>query len=150
MATIIKNTAKKTRNRVTKFWSSIIAFFLGLSGIGITFTGCEYGPPPGTDPVFYELVEVRGTITDQDTFQPIKGIRVRALDEYGSLLNNSDAFSDDDGEYLFTIYNSGENEVILRYEDVDGIDNGSYSNADESVTVSSGATELINDVELDD
>jgi len=81
---------------------------LGAATISLLFQAC-YGPPE-------DSVTISGTVSSKDD-NPIQGIEVRVK-------NFSSEFTNKDGN--FNIYVYGQTSYDLRFEDIDGEENGGY------------------------
>ena len=106
-----------------KAFDKIIVSRLALLGIFSSCdnkTICEYGTP-------YAEFEIKGVVTDKATSQSIQGIRVvrQIYQQYGDTL-----YTDSEGRYSikFGFYDDGRH---LKFEDIDGEENGGYFEAKE-------------------
>ena len=99
--------------RIIKFWDKIVVVLLGLLGIfNSCEKPCEYGTPLGE----YKL---NGIVTDKETANPIQNIQVVRFrnSDYGDTL-----YTDAEGKYAFHDFSFGE--FHLKFEDIDGEENG--------------------------
>jgi hypothetical protein len=109
---------------------------LGLTSVAFIFQAC-YGSPQamGLD------VLIRGVVKSKTTNSPIKGIKVSAKDMYSYEL------TDNVGGFQF--YVPQEEVYVLRFEDIDGAENGSYQRKE--IFVDSARDRLaLGDIFLDD
>ena len=107
-----------------KFFDKIVVLLLGIGGVFGGNSCTDYGMP-------YAEYEIKGTVTGNANSQPIQNIRVirqrDRLPEYGG----DTLYTDSKGKYnvKFTadIYSSNlENTFHLKFEDIDGEENGGY------------------------
>jgi putative lipoprotein (rSAM/lipoprotein system) len=118
---------KKTSETCRKILRKII-IGLGLSTGALAFQTCqEFNDEYGPGPAMGLNVLIQGTVKST-TNDPIKGIKVSANDLYQYDL------TDDAGE--FQIYVPWENFCTIRFEDIDGEENGSYKTKEISVELS--------------
>ncbi len=112
---------------------------LGILGIG-TLTSC-YGMPPNPSSSFIEGKIKSGSEAS------IPGIEVSLFDKDGLLV--SETISDKDGNYAICIFSDGK--YILKFKDIDGIENGKYKTLETSVNVENVdfSTLIIKNVVLD-
>ena len=112
---------------------------LGILGIG-TLTSC-YGMPPNQKASFIE-----GKIKSGSE-KTIPGIEVSLFDKDGLFLSKT--ISDKDGNYAICIFSLGK--YILKFKDIDGIENGKYKTLETSVNVEDVdfSTLIIKNVVLD-
>ena len=116
---------KKMKKSFFRLFDKMIVTLLGCSGVLI---GCdwinpqfEYGSP-------HADFELKGTVTDVATAQPIKNIRVvrpHFLDFESEYIPGDTIYTDEKGQYAFTFGGDlrGGN-YQLKFEDIDGEDNG--------------------------
>ena len=102
------------KKRVIKSFDKIIIVLLAILGV---FNSCrqpdEYGTP-------YADYELKGTVTDAETSNPIKNIRVIHQRYRDTIYTNAE------GKYAF-VYNGDLIEYLnLKFEDIDGEENGGY------------------------
>lgn len=109
------------RRKVLKKYNKLIAVLLSIMGIGgaISFTGCDGG---GDSPVEYgtpyATFKIYGTVTSESKVA-IPNIKVKM--QYDS------TYTDEKGEYSIKVIEFPQDQnFTVRYEDIDGIDNGSY------------------------
>ena len=95
-------------------WTKKLLGGLCLSSVAFVFQAC-YGPPQD----FGEDLWVQGKVTDKTTGLPIKGIKVSVVDRMQYLYTN------EDGDFSF--YTMRADSTVVRFEDVDSIENGSYA-----------------------
>jgi len=105
----------KTRQYLRKIFSGI-----SLTAMAFVFQAC-YGPLPD------EMYDVKftGQVLSKSTSNPIKGIKVVVDDGLCY------SFTDKDGKFNFYFSlpvrgNVNKNEVMVRFLDVDGIENGCF------------------------
>lgn len=112
---------------------------LGILGIG-TLTSC-YGMPPNPSSSFIEGKIKSGSEAS------IPGIEVSLFDKEGLLV--SETISDKDGNYAICIFSDGK--YILKFKDIDGIENGKYKTLEMPVNVENidSSTLIIKNVVLD-
>lgn len=112
---------------------------LGILGIG-TLTSC-YGMPPNPSSSFIEGKIKSGSEAS------IPGIEVSLFDKDGLLV--SETISDKDGNYAICIFSDGK--YILKFKDIDGIENGKYKTLEMPVNVENidSSTLIIKNVVLD-
>ncbi len=96
-----------------KLSSKLIAKILMLCGISLTCTAC-YGMPEA--PYRY-MTDIEGVVTDEETGEPIEGIKISSGKYDGSM-------SDADGKFAFTRYMHSPERITVTVEDVDGPENG--------------------------
>lgn len=149
MARKIKSACKKTGKRLLKLWGAILAFFLGITGMNCPLYGIAplYGVPEYGMP--YAEFNINGKVKSSSTQVTIPGIKVSALDENLNILNET-AYTGVNGDYSVTFTTPGavDMAVIMRFEDVDGIENGSYNNKDVDVTINQD--DYVDDTPVDD
>lgn len=128
MARKIKSACKKAGKKLLKLWGAILAFFPGMVGMNCPVYGVEYGMP-------YAEFNIIGKVKSSSTLVNIPGIKVSALDENLNVM--SDGYSDTSGDYsvTFTTFGAEDMDVTMRFEDVDGVENGSYNDKDIVVTI---------------
>lgn len=126
---------KKTKETVRKILRKIYTG-LGLTTVALVFQAC-YGTPQamGLD------VLIRGVVKSKTTNVPIKGIQVSAKDMYQCELTDSDG--------RFQIYVPQEAFCNIQLDDIDGVENGSYSSREILVNLSKNNIDLEN-IFLDD
>lgn len=95
-------------------WTKKLLGGLCLSSVAFVFQAC-YGPPQD----FGEDLWVQGKVTDKTTGLPIKGIKVSVVDRMQYLYTN------EEGDFAF--YTMRADSTVVRFEDVDSIENGSYA-----------------------
>ena len=95
-------------------WTKKLLGGLCLSSVAFVFQAC-YGTPQD----FGEDLFVQGKVTDKTTGLPIKGIKVSVVDRMQYLYTN------EDGDFSF--YTMRADSTVVRFEDVDSIENGSYA-----------------------
>ena len=95
-------------------WTKKLLGGLCLSSVAFVFQAC-YGTPQD----FGEDLFVQGKVTDKTTGLPIKGIKVSVVDRMQYLYTN------EEGEFAF--YTMRADRTVVRFEDVDSIENGSYA-----------------------
>ncbi len=95
-------------------WTKKLLGGLCLSSVAFVFQAC-YGPPQD----FGEDLFVQGKVTDKTTGLPIKGIKVSVVDRMQYLYTN------EEGHFFF--YTMRADSTVVRFEDVDSIENGSYA-----------------------
>ena len=109
------------KRKILKQYNKLIAVLLSIMGIGgaISFTGCdgggngavEYGTPHATFKIY-------GTVTSESKVA-IPNIKVKM--QYDS------TYTDEKGEYAIQVVEFPQDQnFTVRYEDIDGSDNGSY------------------------
>ena len=110
-----------------KYWLlSLIGGMLGMGVAGCS-VACEYGCPIGTYHVF-------GTVTDEEG-QPLAGIGVvRQYTNQPEVYKYQDT-TDREGHYDVNLYSVPGQEAEVSFSDIDGAENGLYS--DTIVTVKS-------------
>jgi hypothetical protein len=120
----MKNIKERSRKILRKIYTG-----LGLTAIAMVFQAC-YGTPQamGLD------VLIRGVVKSKTTDEPIEGIKVSAKDLYQYELTDSGG--------KFQLYVPWEDVCILRFEDIDGEVNGSYSSEEISVELLDDKIEL--------
>ena len=95
-------------------WTKKLLGGLCLSSVAFVFQAC-YGTPQD----FGEDLFVQGKVTDKTTGLPIKGIKVSVVDRMQYLYTN------EEGDFAF--YTMRADRTVVRFEDVDSIENGSYA-----------------------
>jgi len=95
-------------------WTKKLLGGLCLSSVAFVFQAC-YGTPQD----FGEDLFVQGKVTDKTTGLPIKGIKVSVVDRMQYLYTN------EEGHFFF--YTMRADSTVVRFEDVDSIENGSYA-----------------------
>ena len=95
-------------------WTKKLLGGLCLSSVAFVFQAC-YGPPQD----FGEELFVQGKVTDKTTGLPIKGIKVSVVDRMQYLYTN------EEGDFAF--YTMRADSTVVRFEDIDSIENGSYA-----------------------
>jgi hypothetical protein len=102
---------------------------LGLTTVALVFQAC-YGTPQtmGLD------VLIRGVVKSKTTHDPIKGIKISVKDMYQYEL------TDNGGNFQF--YVPQDEICIIQLDDIDGIENGSYSSTKISVDLSKDKIDL--------
>ncbi|MBN2532324.1 MAG: radical SAM-associated putative lipoprotein [Spirochaetales bacterium] len=142
MARKIKSVCGKAGKRILKLWSTIFAFFLGLTGMNCPplYGAPEYGMP-------YAEFTVKGKVTSNEVI-PIPGIKVTALDVY--VLSETACYTGTGGDYsvTFTTMGAVDMDVTMRFEDVDEAEKGSFTDRDVIVHISKG--DFIDDTPGDD
>jgi putative lipoprotein (rSAM/lipoprotein system) len=116
---------KTVKKSFFRFFDKIIVLLLGVAGM---FSACdnvedmpvEYGMP-------HADFELKGTVTDKATSQPIQNIRVvRPFgyeDIYGGIPGDT-IYTDEDGKYVFAFVGFPSEKYQLKFEDIDGEENG--------------------------
>jgi putative lipoprotein (rSAM/lipoprotein system) len=119
----MKKTSEISRRILRKILTG-----LGLTTVALVFQAC-YGTPQmmGLD------VLIQGTVKST-TNKPIKGIKVSVKDVYQYEL------TDDAGK--FQIYVPWEDFCTIRFEDIDGDENGSYKPKEISVELSKSKIDM--------
>ena len=110
-----------------KFFDKIIILLLGFFGV---FSSCnkpepvEYGPAPLPSLSDYEI---NGVVTDKANSQPIQNIRAirRRHPDYGYMYGDT-LYTDAEGKYDFNFEDFPQTEFHLKFEDIDGEENGGY------------------------
>ena len=97
-----------------KIFDKTLIGVLGLVGIVSCDSACEYGTP-------HADYEIKGTILVKDTKEPIKNIRV--IHQY-KLAWGDTIYSDEAGKYEFNYQNYLFDIQKLKFEDIDGVENG--------------------------
>ena len=98
-----------------------------LSGFGL-FSACNLiTPEPEYGVLMYGMPSanfvLQGTVTNNATSQPIKNIRV--IRPFGYNNSHGDTiYTDANGKYLYEFGGSTESKFQLKFEDIDGEDNG--------------------------
>jgi len=101
--------------RVIKFWDKIIVVLLGVLGLsGMLYSCMKYGMPEVENASLYEL---KGVVTDKETSNPIQNIQIIRRDR-------DTIYTDIDGKYAFRDINYGGCSYPLKFEDIDGEENG--------------------------
>ncbi|GHT41039.1 hypothetical protein AGMMS49965_10220 [Bacteroidia bacterium] len=123
------NLKKKVemKTRCIKLFDKLIVVLLGATGL---FAGCKIGEIDspmeyGTPSAEYEI---NGTVTATATSEPIRNIRVvrpRYWDE-PSLEFGDTTYTDEAGKYHFEFDNFPNKDYQLKFEDIDGEENGTY------------------------
>jgi len=120
---------KAVKKSFFRFFDKAILLLLGSFGMfsacNLIETPVEYGMP-------HADFELKGIVTDDATSQPIKNIRVirpHFLEsEYDHLppeykLFGDTVYTDENGKYIFE-YNGMGKQYQLKFEDIDGMENG--------------------------
>jgi len=101
---------------VIKFFDKIIIVLLGVVGLSGVLNSCyyKYGMP-------VTEYEINGVVTDKTTAKPIQNIRVirQKYQEYGDTM-----YTSPQGIYVFKLWEDFSNPVHLKFEDIDGEENG--------------------------
>jgi len=97
-----------------------------LSGFGI-FSACDLiAPEYGIMPMYGVLeanFELKGTVTDGATSQPVKNIRV--IRPFGFENRYGDTiYTDENGKYTYIFTGTPESKYQMKFEDIDGEENG--------------------------
>lgn len=126
---------KKTQEIYRKILRKIYTG-LGLTTVALVFQAC-YGTPQtlGLD------VLIRGVVKSKTTKTPIKGIKVSVKDMYQY------KYTDSSGK--FQLYVPQEEFCTIQLDDIDGIENGSYSSREIPVYLSENKIDM-EDILLDD
>ncbi|MDR2601587.1 MAG: carboxypeptidase-like regulatory domain-containing protein [Spirochaetaceae bacterium] len=126
---------KTTKEICRKILRKIYTGF-GLTTVALVFQAC-YGTPQtmGLD------VLLRGVVKSKTTNDPIKGIKISVKDMYQYELTDSA------GKFQFYVPQEGS--CVMQLDDIDGIENGSYSSMEISVDLSKDKMDL-GDIFLDD
>jgi hypothetical protein len=95
-------------------WTKKLLGGLCLSSVAFVFQAC-YGTPQD----FGEDLFVQGKVTDKTTGLPIKGIKVSVVDRMQYLYTNEEGH--------FSFYTMRADSTVVRFEDVDSIENCSYA-----------------------
>ncbi|MDR0798866.1 MAG: radical SAM-associated putative lipoprotein [Dysgonamonadaceae bacterium] len=105
------------KNAIIKNFDKLILVLLGILGLTNCDMPKEYGSPqaelygcPSAD------YEVKGTVTNSLTSEPIRRIRV--------VLNWDTIYTDDAGKYRFDFRDFPQDRFNLKFEDIDGEENG--------------------------
>jgi putative lipoprotein (rSAM/lipoprotein system) len=151
----MKKMAQSTKVKLIKSWLGILSFVLSLFGISV-FSSCDqemmygpgvndinlmYGPGP------YVLKEVTGKVKSKIDDNIIKNIFISVYDSSDKELGQG--YTDEDGKYKLIIKQYGDMEVTLKILDVDGNDNGSYNDKNETLKISSNKDKYELDIVLD-
>jgi putative lipoprotein (rSAM/lipoprotein system) len=126
MRTIFRNKKQKLLRKIYGGLSLTTALFV--------FQACY-----GTNKDFGNDIKISGTVTSKLTNVPIQGIRVTVQDQYGS------SYTDNLGQ--FVIYTPTASEYKVKFEDIDGTENGKYLLKDSTVEIME-TTKILN-VSLD-
>ena len=122
--------------KIRSFWARFCQWALGLLGIGAALSSCNkiedivggnlcmYGTPTMD-------YEIKGKVVDAMSGKAIKGIKIDRPYSYGDAPINT---TDSDGKFTITGSAFPRDTLHLIATDIDGSDNGSYS--DEKVVVS--------------
>ncbi|MDR2194932.1 MAG: hypothetical protein LBP19_10825 [Treponema sp.] len=114
----MKNARDTIRKMVRKLCTG-----LGLTTAALVIQAC-YGTPQsmGLD------VLIRGTVRSKETNKPVEGIRV-------SVVEDSYCYDLTDRLGRFQIYVPQEESFTVRFDDIDGKENGLYSPAERPVNI---------------
>ena len=101
---------------VIKFWDKIIVVLLGFVGLSGVLNSCyyKYGMP-------VTEYEINGVVTDKTNAKSVQNIRVirQKYQEYGDTI-----YTNQQGIYVFKLWEDFSNPVHLKFEDIDGEENG--------------------------
>jgi len=100
-----------------RFFDKVILLLLGGSGM---FSACmtDYGMP-------YAEYEVKGTVTNSVTSQPIQNVRIvgpHFSSVESGYVRGDTVYTDENGKYAFAL--GGSSTYQLKFEDIDGEENG--------------------------
>jgi hypothetical protein len=120
----MKKAKEIARKILRKFYTG-----LGLTAVALVFQAC-YGPPQaiGLDTL------IRGVVKSKKTKEPISGIKVSVDDVYQYEMTDSSG--------KFMIYVPQGEICTIRFDDIDGMDNGSYLPKELPVDVSKDKIDL--------
>ena len=108
---------KTVKKSFIRFFDKIIVLIVGVSGFSACFA---YGMP-------YADFELKGIVTDEATSQPIKNIRVVRPHfpgfEHENMAGDT-IYTDKNGKYAFIFDNLSTMKYQLKFEDIDGEENG--------------------------
>jgi putative lipoprotein (rSAM/lipoprotein system) len=106
---------------------------LGLGAVALVFQAC-YGPPPPA---------IEGVVKSEKTGEPIKGIQVSVENTH------YEDITDDTGRFwVYEMYDLGRGVYTLKFDDIDGAENGAYVSKTEKVDLTRGYKKL--EIELED
>lgn len=98
---------------------------LGISSV-ISCDGNSLIPMYGTQVAEYGTptmeFRVTGKVTDSHTGEPLKGISVSCDDDW----EDPEVFTSENGEFVYESYAFPSDEVLLKFKDLDGEENGFY------------------------
>jgi hypothetical protein len=92
--------------------SKLIAKLLVLCGISLTCTACY---APGNVTMY--MTDIEGMVFDEDTGQPIEGIKISSNHSGGVI-------SDEEGRFNLKHFDHPPTTIMLTVEDIDGPENG--------------------------
>ena len=114
---------KTMKKSFFRFFDKIVVLLLG--GLGM-FSACNL-LTPGYTPVEYGMPHaafvLQGTVTDNATSQPIQNIRVVRPFGYENKYSDT-TYTDKNGKYVYLFGDFPELKYQLKFEDIDGEDNG--------------------------
>ena len=119
---------KTVKKSFIRFFDKIIVLLVGVSGV---FSACDKENIIDTVPVEYGMphanFELKGTVTDEATSQPIQNIRVirpHFPDSELESIPGDTIYTDEDGKYAFAFGGFPKEKYQLKFEDIDGEENG--------------------------
>ena len=126
------------KTRVVSFYAKVVSFLLMLLGFQSCNTAMvEYGTPSAT-------FKVKGKVQDSDTKEPIKNVRavlVRVQHHENSnqkienIYETDTVYTNNAGEFSTSVtsFPKSNVEFKIKFDDVDGIENGEYESKDVEV-----------------
>ena len=100
---------------------------LGVSGViscdNVIIGPDMYGCPPVEYGVPIMEFRMKGKVVDSKTEQPIKGIAVTRINEVTPYQSADTVWTSDDGEFICQGEDFPNDSMILKFTDVDGVDN---------------------------
>ncbi|OHD12622.1 MAG: hypothetical protein A2086_04780 [Spirochaetes bacterium GWD1_27_9] len=119
---------KKTKIRILKLISGIIALFFGITGFSCMYGifVAEYGTP-------HASYKVSGVVKDSTTKQGIRGIRLSLMKTYD--YQSSDVTTDINGYYTVNTGGFPVSYLLIKAKDLDGAENGLFNNKDLTIDI---------------
>lgn len=97
-----------------------------IGGMSLTTAAFIFQACYGTPQDFGADIYITGSVKSKKTSEPIRGIRVSVKD------NPQYLYTDDAGEFSF--YTESADIKVIRFEDVDSVKYGSFSDKDTTIT----------------
>lgn len=125
MAEKIRVLGKRSLARVLFIWSGILSFILNLFGCADVWEPAAYAPP------FFGDFTGTGSVVNEETLLPVKGIRV-SVHMFGeeSEVNHENYIvsdiTDENGEYDLRVEYMDVRDFILYFYDIDPDADGNY------------------------
>ena len=110
---------EKDRKRIR-----MIARGISAAMVPLMFQSCMYGGPPDRE----RDITIYGTVVSESEKTPIPGIKISVKDIHSYTITDEDGY--------FYIYVPIQDSYKLKFEDIDGIENGSFDMLKKEISLS--------------